>query len=350
MDALFLSYILGGGGKKRATKKTKKKKPDSWFETCTVAQLKDLCKACKLPVSGTKGDLCSRLMANDKALNYGEERQTYLKSLCKEKFLVQSGNKYDQVLRLLHNEYGTGTVKRAATEIDDATGKEVLKKRKTTPSAKMMYTRVEKKMRAVSQKKYQTYYGSKGHAPDVYKMMRDFIKEHCIDGKIVDSDPMLALEMSTAVFEAFNDNWNVMERPGYESQTFREALDLFGDVLKVARPLMDEGQIENVVGLLESIEACVSGYGLQTRYECDPAVYYTTGRGKDDKLMQKFYPDEHKDKVPRKAGENAIMETILVVMPDYDKSNREEKSGNFLDSDRMAFTSMTLSSSFFERK
>ena len=341
VDALFLSYVLGRGGKKKATKKTKKAKKNSWFETCTVAQLKDLCRACKLPVSGTKGDLCSRLVANDKALNYGEERQACLKSQCKERLLVQSGNKYDQVLRLLHNEYGTGTVKRAATEIDDATGKEVLKKRKTTPSAKMMYTRVGKKMRAVSQKKYQTYYGSKDHAPDVYRMMRDFIKDHCIDGKIVNSDPMLALEMCTAVFEAFNDNWNAMERPGYECQTFREALDLFGDVLKVSRPLMDEGQIENVVGLLESIEACVRGYCLHTRYESDPAVYYSTGRGKDDSFMKKYFPDEH-NKVPRRAGENAIMQTILVIMPDYDKSNREKKSGKLLDCEMKAFISMNF--------
>ena len=74
-------------------------------------------------------------------------------------YLVQSGNKYDQVLRLLHNEYGTGTAKRAATETigDEATDKEVevIKKRKVTPSAKMMYTTVEKKMNAVTPQRYQ---------------------------------------------------------------------------------------------------------------------------------------------------------------------------------------------------
>ena len=139
----------------------------------------------------------------------------------------------------------------------------MIKKRvKTTPSPQMMYTRVEKKMNAVAQKKYQTHYGSKCHSPDVYNLMKDLIKEHIIDGKIADDDLILAVTMATAVFNAFNDNWKVMERPGYETIAFRKALDLYADVLKAARSFMNKENIERIVSLLESIDASVEGYCL----------------------------------------------------------------------------------------
>lgn len=291
-------------------KKSTKKKPDSWFETCTVPQLKDLCKSCKLPVSGTKLELCHRLMLHDVASNYGNERQAYLKHLCKEKLLVQSGNKYDQVLRLLHHEFGTGVAKRAATEtIVDDTGKEVevlKKKRKSTPSPKTMYTRVAKKMNAVTQQKYQSNYGSKGHSGDVYGLMREFMKD-CVDSKTVENDPLLAVEMGMSVFGAFNDNWHVMVRPGYETYLFIDAVDMFADILKASRENLDEDQIEKVVSLLESIEASVSGYSIHERYVSGCAD-------------------------PSKAGENNVLkQAILAVSPDYDESNRDKKKGKLLD-------------------
>jgi hypothetical protein len=78
---------------------------------------------------------------------------------------VQSGNKYDLILRLCLHEHG-GEAKRAATETivdDDGKQVEVLKKRKTTVSPKMMYSRVKKKMNAGTGQKYQSHWGSKSH-------------------------------------------------------------------------------------------------------------------------------------------------------------------------------------------
>ena len=88
-----------------------------------------------------------------------------------------------------------------------------MKKRKMTtpPSPQTIYTRV----------KYQSHYGSKNHSADVDGLMRNFIKEHCIDGKVIDSDPILAMDMSKAAFQAFYDNWQVMVRTGYDTEIFR---------------------------------------------------------------------------------------------------------------------------------
>ena len=220
------------------------------------------------------------------------------------------------------------------TIVDEATGEEieVIKKRaKTTPSPQMS---VEKKMNAVAQKKYQTHYGSKRHSPDVYNLMKDLIKERIIDGKIADDDPILAVTMATAVFNAFNDNWKVMERPGYETIAFRKALDLYADVLKAARPFMNKENIERIVSLLESIEASVEGYCLPER---------SSWRGG-------LPPDDSRWDVPRLAGENAIVQTIRMVMPEYDKLTREAKKGTILDCDLRAARDWTLSSEFMSQR
>jgi hypothetical protein len=167
----------------------------------------------------------------------------------------------------------------------------------------------------------------------VYNLMTDLIKEHIIDGKIADDDPILAVAMATAVFNAFNDNWKVMERPGYETVAFRKALDLYADVLKAARPSMNKENIERIVSLLESIEASVSGYCLHERSS-----------------WEKKLPDDSRRDAPRLAGENAIVQTILIVMPDYDKSTREAKKGTILDRDLRAWSDWTLPSDFMSQR
>ena len=325
--------------------KRKGKKYDNWFESCTAAQLKELCKAAKLPVSGSKGALVRRLMGSEGASALGLRNLAYLKGQLKEKLLVQSGSKFDQVLRLLHHEHGTGAVKRAATEtvvVDEATGEmaHVLKKRrKTTPKPDAMYARVEKKMNAVTQKKYQSCWGSKRHSADVYEIMKDLIVDHCIKERVVESDPLLAEEMARAVFRAFHDNWQVLRRIGYQTGIFREALDAYADVLKAARPFMTPDLVEEVVSLLESIEACVRGYCLHVRMDCDACVYYSTGNG--TKSVQLFYGGtREKYGVPRYKDENVIEMTIRVAMPGYDRKTREEKKGKLLDCEVRAFAWM----------
>lgn len=100
-------------GRNAARKECSEAKEDNWFESCKVEQLKELCKASKLRVSGTKQQLCQRLMTStpetDNDDNDGNEtasasmysgyKQYHLKEILKEKLLVQSGTKYEQILR-----------------------------------------------------------------------------------------------------------------------------------------------------------------------------------------------------------------------------------------------------------
>jgi len=143
-------------------------------ERLTLDQNKQLCKAAKLRHGGPKKDLIDRLLDDDFTSQFGPEGNFFslnvdqIKQLCRARNLQVSGQKFDLVLRILHCDNdstpeGT-TLKRAATEtvseLDAATGqvveKHVPKKRKkAAPSASRAYTRVQKKIESVKQKKYQ---------------------------------------------------------------------------------------------------------------------------------------------------------------------------------------------------
>jgi hypothetical protein len=256
---------MGFGRPKKAAKKTKKKL-DNWYEGRTCQELKTFCKAAKLPVSGTKPQLGKRLMEHAFTAKLEYQSLPCLKETCRKRLLQVSGSKYDLFLRILYDEYQTGTAKRAATEAvtDEATGEttQVLKKkRKTAPTPPRLYERVCKKIEAVRQKKYQSYYGSKNHSSDVFGLMASLIQEEVLDNKeVMTNDPVLALELAKAPFQALYDRWSTMQRPEYGGFEYENSLRLLEKVLVEIQPRISADQIEEVVCLLESVEACVSGY------------------------------------------------------------------------------------------
>mmetsp|Transcript_20609 Transcript_20609/g.44770 ORF Transcript_20609/g.44770 Transcript_20609/m.44770 type:complete len:388 (-) Transcript_20609:60-1223(-) len=162
--AFALMHSIYGKKKKANTKA--KKAYNNWFEKLQVDELKSLCRASRLPVSGTKAALCERLCLGEFSTAYAyeyapekfsRERFEYemssgygsggdnygnraaaprpaqqgskrasglsneqLKTMCREKKLIISGKRYDLVLRLLQNQTGAGGApKRAAVTIDE---------------------------------------------------------------------------------------------------------------------------------------------------------------------------------------------------------------------------------------
>ena len=193
----YLKQKAGLTGQKKA-KKTKKHKYNNWFEKLTLTELKSLCRASKLAVSGTKDELCIRLcngdLSGDYAYEYAPERfsrarfeaempgygscdelygssrnynaaslppaqqgckrdtaytNQQLKDLCRDKGLIVSGKRYDLVLRLLQNKSGVGGApKRAAGTIDEETGVFQPKKRAKSmkpPNVEKLQERIFKK-------------------------------------------------------------------------------------------------------------------------------------------------------------------------------------------------------------
>jgi hypothetical protein len=296
-------YAMGGfarGRPKKAAKKTKKKL-DNWFEGRTCQELKTLCKAAKLPVSGTKPQLGRRLMEHAFTASLEYQSLPCLKERCQRRLLQVSGPKYDLMLRILYDEYQTGTAKRAATEAvtDEATGETthvLKKKRKTAATPLRLYEKVCKRIEAVRQKKFQSHYGSKNHSGEVYGLMGTLIQEELLDNKaIITNDPTLALELAKAPFQALYDLWSTMERPGYGSFEYENSLRLLDKVLVEIQSRISTEQIEELVRLLENVEACVSGYCI----------------------------DE----------ENVMNKVIRTVMPEYSKENRDRKKNKPLESE-----------------
>lgn len=166
-DMLYQTIIARAEGRQIFGKKKKEKKKrkvhNNWFEKCDLNQLKQLCKASGLKVSGTKTVVCNRLCLGDLSRPYayeyarerfsrariehecyrgcsgsegedetvvlppaqqGSKRESAfsmdcLKEMCRKKGLIVSGKRFDLVLRLLQNESGKGgSPKRAAGTLD----------------------------------------------------------------------------------------------------------------------------------------------------------------------------------------------------------------------------------------
>jgi hypothetical protein len=284
---------------KKAAKKTKKKL-DNWFEGRTCQELKTLCKAAKLQVSGTKPELGKRLMQHIFTANLECESLPSLKEKCRQRLLQVSGSKYDLMLRLLYDEYQTGTAKRAATEavMDNATGETtqvVKKKRKTAATPERLYEKVCKQIQAVRQKQYQSYYGAKNHAGAVFWLMGNLIQEEVLDNKaVITSDPILALELAKAPFQALYDLWSTMGRPEYGGFEYENSLRLLEKVLVEIQARISAEQIEELVCLLESVEACVSGYCIDEEKVNEQVI----------RTIMPGYNKEHRD---RKKSEISAM-------------------------------------------
>lgn len=341
MDALIaFSLGLPSRRKRSSSTKKKKKKADNYFETLTTAQLKDMCKAGKLKQSGTKAELCQRLLENEFIRPFIWCTQNQLKAELKEQMLVQSGSKYEQILRLIHHKYGTGQVKRAATDtVTDESGetKQVLKKRKINPKPETMYTRIEKKIKSVQQKKYQTNQGSKRHACDVFDMLETLMDEYCIKSGVLKNDPMLAFRIAKSGWSAIYDFWQYFERLGYASREAQKAMALLQFILfKVKETgLLSKDDVEEMVVVLENSYACFKDYGLHRGPSLKEGVSIT------DEPPLNFYGSNFYAKYDYlNDDKNMIEETIRIIMEDYDPKSRPKGKNKSLECDIRGFCAL----------
>ena len=122
-----------------------KGKKNNWFEKCTGEELKQLCQATKLPVSGTKDVLITRLLDcnQSKPFGYEPKRMTMhsfdrddicigsedeeegplsvnaIKSISTRIGLSSTGKRFDIVLRILQEKNGFGNPKKRKTYFED---------------------------------------------------------------------------------------------------------------------------------------------------------------------------------------------------------------------------------------
>ena len=273
---LFFGGGFRGGG--RSKKSKKKQKKENWFEELNAGQCKELCRAVKVKCSGTKKDIIERLLDQEFLVQYAINFKGYmikidaLKDECRERMLQVSGNKFDLVLRIVQHEHGTGgdTLKRAATSIvvDETSGieKHVAKKRKPSkPSPSTMYTRIQKKIRSCSQKKYQSHWGSKSHAPDVCSFVHSLLES--LDN-YTKTDPKLVVDGCYAIVSSFVENFDDFDRPGY-----CENLDMSVDTIvkyavdDIPRNLVSSNDLDKLANIIIEWQNVGSSYGIFDGYE-----------------------------------------------------------------------------------
>ena len=273
---LFFGGGFRGGG--RSKKSKKKQKKENWFEELNAGQCKELCKAVKVKCSGTKKDIIERLLDQEFLVQYAINFKGYmvkidaLKDECRKRMLQVSGNKFDLVLRIVQHEHGTGgdTLKRAATSIvvDETSGieKHVAKKRKPSkPSPSTMYTRIQKKIRSCSQKKYQSHWGSKSHAPDVCSFVHSLLES--LDN-YTKTDPKLVVDGCYAIVSSFVENFDDFDRPGY-----CENLDMSVDTIvkyavdDIPRNLVSSNDLDKLANIMIEWQNVGSSYGIFDGYD-----------------------------------------------------------------------------------
>jgi len=253
-------------GKKKKTKVPK----DNWFERIKVDELKQICRAAKLPVTGAKKIIIGRLFDNETTEKYSAEgRWGYtvdtLKEECSKRNLVQSGNKFTIVLRLVQFDNGTApeaiaaATKRPAPTNPDGTAK---KSKPSRPKLDKIYERVQKKVLSCDQKKYQSHWGSKTHSPELYSMIEKLIDKECIEKGYVKSDPLFALEIAKSALVSLNDNFSSINRPGYDDDYLTGAFSSLETILEAAKPLMSKELIGTTITWMEELDAELDSYGL----------------------------------------------------------------------------------------
>ena len=256
--ARLLKNLLGSKvTKKKKTKKYRKIPKANWFERLTVEEIKQLCKAAKLPVSGSKGDIVSRLLDSESTSHFGSESRaggfsfttgTFrpgkdgvsvedLKEEMRKRSLSVTGSKHQLVLRLLQHEHGTGGAaaegpKRAAaaanaadtTNAYDAEGNSVLTTTTTTtttkaqpkprkpkaparPNVEKLRERMEKKIYPASKSSWSDY-KYKEHANDVCQLASNLVRAEAAKGFAATRDPVL-LDACIAVVRPILEAGNV---------------------------------------------------------------------------------------------------------------------------------------------
>lgn len=299
---LFSSRRRFGSGR---SKKSKKKPKDNWFERLKADELKQICRAAKLPIKGTKKDIIARLLENDDTSEYAAEGKWIgttvesLKAKCKERDLVQSGTKLTLVVRIVEHDHNSNPAadstmlpaakkRPAPSEDGDGDGADVdgiattKKKRKRAPprpKPEKIYVKVQKKVESVRQKKYQSHWGSKTHATDVYSYIAHTIFDEEIENKgFVEKEPLFALQLAKSALTSLSDNWATMERPGYDEDYIQCFSSSLGNIIEacISKNLIDEEMRSEHLKWIENLDSKLEPYALG----CDCG-------GGDDRCLQR---------------------------------------------------------------
>lgn len=234
----------------------------NWYNRLSGQELKSLCRAARLPVSGRKSELVKRLVDDETSSILASESVRWLESACRENLLRRTGRKYDLILRLLRHTKKSGKVKNQKTESVHLL---TVKRRKEAMEPQSVYIKVEKQIQEIhtNRKYHSSKFGQTLHCSDTYKLMNDLLKMNCIETNLIYTRPVDAFSIAQAAFESYFNNWKYMDHSGYNrgSMEFADRTDgVMGTlevILKAAKPRLSKSRINSMVDLLEALENTV---------------------------------------------------------------------------------------------
>ena len=215
-----------------------------------------------------------------------------LKAMCRERNLQVTGVKFDLVLRILHCDNNStpegATLKRAATDVittvdsqGQVVAKHVPKKRKkSAPSASKIYTRVDKKIESVKQKKYQSHYGSKTHSPEVYDLVASILRNDIIKSEesYLTKDPRFALTIAESACTSLTENFYKIQRPGYDDfGSWSMIDDSLRRIVEAAMPILSAEEKESTAEWIEGLHHVGDDYGLTMYTDLLKTAEYVRG-------------------------------------------------------------------------
>lgn len=237
---------------------------EEWFDSLSKEELKQLCQAAKIKVSGNESDLIKRLDADERTKMYGVATRQKCVDMCRDRFLSVAGNKLCLAIRILTHDSGvvantcpikiaTLLVEKTEPTTDFAVG---TNEKATLPlSTHTLYNMVEKLVLSVKTKaKYSsTEKENVMHAPDVYALMQKLIYQECIEKGLLEYNPSQALESTEAVIMAFNDRFEHMEYPANGHEEFLALCESLRAVIEAVKSFLSLEQIEAALEWLQEL-------------------------------------------------------------------------------------------------
>jgi len=268
--------------------------PLSFYESLTMKDLKELCRAANLSPTGLKALLVQRLCNEPASSAYAYERRhpnhvtkKALGEMCRSRSIKKSGSRYELVLRLVqHDTNAVNKVTKAASLLssnnnsnnntkrgsynddndDDGGGGGGNKKKKPKPTrSQVVSNKIQRKIASgCTNKKYNSHWGAKTHSEDVYELLDTILDQEISNrNNLINRKPKVALEIAKGAFTSLSSNFDGIISPGYDmSSHVPNAISTLGDVVMRVIPELSVDEVTDLNKWVEELQTNLDPYGL----------------------------------------------------------------------------------------
>jgi len=220
----------------------------TWFDSLSIEQLKELCKAADVfHTSRKKIDLIINLCESQNSNRFASITVKSVKEMCRSRSIPITGLKYHLVLRILRHDHEiTGDVK-ASTSLDSINPKNVVSNQRSS-ATQTIYDRIE---REIAQG-----WGVYGLLAETMKSIRNDLRRTS-DFK----DPVRGFKEAEAAFAALIENFGCIRNVRVDSRdNISVAIDHLASILFEVQSSLDNSEKEKAIKWIEELDHILSEY------------------------------------------------------------------------------------------